>query len=445
MRVAAGAQVLTTPAALTCYGYDSSFIAGRAGAVVLASSARQVRAVAAWSYRRGIPLVPRGAGTGLAGGSVPMAGSVVLSLERMNAIVHVDQAERLATVEAGVVTADLHRRAEAMGLFYPPDPASSDASTLGGNIAAGAGGPRGLKYGVTRGYVHGLDLVLPGGEELTLGGGVAPGLCHLFTGSEGTLGIITRAVLRLIPRPEYRVTMLAVFDVLEDAAHAINDIMATGVVPSTLEIMDQASIRCVESYAPSGLPLDAAALLLIETDGMEKTARREARAVIAACRQRNARQVHTAANPVEAARLWKGRKAIPAAVVRVRPVKISEDATVPRSRVPEFIVRLHEIGHRHRLPLFIWGHAGDGNLHPNLVAHPGDPDELHRAQAAVADLFAAALELGGTLSGEHGVGLAKAPFLPGQAGPPGIDYMRRVRRAFDPRGLMNPGKIIIEG
>ncbi|MCL6545189.1 MAG: translation elongation factor 4 [Bryobacteraceae bacterium] len=406
----------------------------------------EVAAVVKLASQEGIPVVPRGAGTGLSGGAVPLEGSLVIDLTAMNRIVKIDPAEMLAVVEPGVITAHLHKKVENMGLFYPPDPSSANVSTIGGNIAECAGGPRGLKYGVTRDYVLGLEVVLAGGEVIQCGGETIKNvsgydLRGLFVGSEGTLGIITRANLRLLPKPQARQTIRADFKTIEGAAGTITAIIGAGVIPAALELMDDVTIRCVENFLHCGLPLDVEAMLLIEVDGPAGALPAQVEAIVEICRSSGASRVRVAAGEAESAELWRARKAVSPAVVQVKPTKISEDATVPRSKVPAMIRRLKEIAAKYRLEMAIFGHAGDGNLHPNILADKNDPEEMERVEAAVEEIFSAALALGGTLSGEHGIGLLKAPFLEKEAGRAGMAVMRKVKDALDPTGILNPGKI----
>ncbi len=439
-------KVLSSPEDLFCYSYDGTFLYGAPAVVVRPATTREVAAVLKLASAEGIPVVPRGAGTGLSGGAVPVEGSIVLDLTAMDRILEIDTADMLAVVEPGVVTARLHRAAESAGLFYPPDPSSSNVSTIGGNIAECAGGPRGLKYGVTRDYVLGLEVVLAGGEVVVCGGRTVKNasgydLTGLFVGSEGTLGVVTRAVLRLIPRPETRQTLRADFKAIEQAAEAITAVLGAGVVPSALEIMDDVTIRCVENYLRIGLPLDVEAILLIEVDGPAAALSEQARLIAALCEEHGAVRVRVAQTKEEEAELWRARKAVSPAVVQVKPTKISEDATVPRSRVPALIRAIKEIARKYRLTIAIFGHAGDGNLHPNLLVDKSDPDEMARAEAAIEEIFKAALALGGTLSGEHGIGLLKAPFLELEYGGPGVATMRKIKETLDPYGILNPGKI----
>jgi len=440
-------KVLSTIEDLICYSYDGTFKTGLPQVVVRPVSTREVSAIMKLAYKERVPVVPRGAGTGLSGGAVPTEGSIVIDITAMNNIVRLDKTNMMAVVEPGVVTAHLHRAVEKVGLFYPPDPSSANISTIGGNIAECAGGPRGLKYGVTRDYVMGLEVVLADGEVLVCGGETVKNvtgydLCRLFTGSEGTLGVITRANLRLIPKPQAKKTIRTEFKTIDEAAETITAILGAGIVPVALEIMDDVTIRCVENFLHIGLPLDAAAMLLIEVDGPVEALPAQVEAIVAICRRNGAARVKVASTEAESAELWRARKAVSPAVVQVKPTKISEDATVPRSNVPAMIRRLKEIAAKYRLDIAIFGHAGDGNLHPNILADKNNPEEMERVEAAIGEIFSAALSLGGTLSGEHGIGILKAPFLEKEAGKAGMAVMRQIKDALDPLGILNPGKIL---
>jgi len=439
-------ETLTDPVDLICYGFDATHQTARPEAVVLPRSADEVAAVLRLANECGFCVTPRGSGTGLAGGAVAVQGGVVMSLACLNRILEIDRRNLLAVVEPGVITADLHRAAEEVGLFYPPDPASARASTLGGNLATNAGGPRCFKYGVTRDYVLGLEVVLPTGDVLHTGGRTVKNvsgydLTRLIVGSEGTLGVITKATLRLVPRPEAHRTLLAVFDQLDDAGRAVEAIVAAGVVPCSLELMDQACLQVVEAYLGLGLPVGAEAVLLVEVDGYREAVARQAEESALLCRSSGASSVQVASSPEEEAELWRARKAISPALARIKPVKIGEDVAVPPSLVPEFLRRFRYLRERHGLSAVVFGHAGDGNLHPNVVVDPRDPAEMARVQAWLADLARLALDLGGTLSGEHGIGNMKGPYLEWEVGAVGMQTMRAVKRALDPRGVLNPRKL----
>jgi glycolate oxidase len=442
-------NVLATPQALLCYSFDATFHQGQPEAVVLPDSTEQVAAIVQLANRHQVPVTPRGAGTGLSGGALPKGG-IALSLTRMNRIVAVNQADMYAVVEPGVITEHLQQRAEAVGLFYPPDPASSRVCTIGGNIAENAGGPRCFKYGVTRDYVLGLEVVLPDGRILKTGGKTVKNvtgydLTRLMVGSEGTLGIVTQATLRLVPRPEATQTMMGVFPKLDDASHTVAAIVAKGVTPATVEIMDQLSLKVVENYLKIGLPVAAEAVLIIAVDGFKETVARQAGIVEAICREHGASEVRIARTPAEADDMWRTRRSVSTAITTIKPTKIGEDVCVPPSQIPEMIRRLQYLKERTGLNMVIYGHVGDGNIHPNIVTDQRDRAEMVKVEQALDEIARIALGLGGTLSGEHGIGTLKAPYLEMEVGAVGIDVMRRIKQALDPANILNPGKMRLDG
>ncbi len=439
--------VLAAPEDLAVYSYDGAFAEHTPEVVVLPRNAEQISQVALLAGRQRIPLVPRGMGSGLAAAAVPFHGGIVLSLTRMNRILEIDPANATARVEAGVVTADLQTAVEKIGLFYPPDPSSIKHSTISGNIACNAGGPRCLKYGVTGDYVLGLTVVLADGRILSTGSKtikdvVGYDLNALFTGSEGTLGIITEALLRLVAKPQAAATALVEFPVLDDASRTVNAILAAGIVPAALELMDATAIACIEEAMGLGLPLDVEAVLLIESDGAEAAAvRREIEAIAAICHASGARGVKVAQDEAERASLWKARRSVSPALARKAPNKLGEDITVPRSAIPEAVRQLKALSAKYGLPIVIFGHAGDGNLHPNILFDKRDPAQWNTVEAMVAEEFEFALRLGGVLSGEHGVGALKRPYIAGALGSTSIDIQKRIKAALDPLNILNPGKI----
>ncbi len=439
--------VLSSPEDLAVYGYDSTFEDHRPDLVVLPRTTEQVSAVVKLANAEHIPLVTRGMGSGLAAASVPFQGGIVLALTRMNRILEIDTVNATAHIEAGIITADLQTEVEKLGLFYPPDPSSIRHSTIGGNIACNAGGPRCLKYGVTGDYVLGLTIVLADGRILHTGGKlikdvVGYDLNALFTGSEGTLGVVTEALLRLVAKPKFARTALVEFTALEDASRTVNAILSAGIVPATLELMDETAIACVEAALHIGLPLDVEAILLIETDGGDETGvEREIKVVAQICREYRAREVKVAQDEVERAKLWQARRSVSPALARNAPNKLGEDITVPRSAIPEAIRRLKAISARYGLPIVIFGHAGDGNLHPNILFDKRDPEQWAKVEKMVKEEFDTALELGGTLSGEHGVGTLKRPYITNALGPLSIEIQKRIKQALDPENILNPGKI----
>ncbi len=439
--------VLTTPEDLICYGYDASYLQSRPGTVVLPATNEEISLILKLANQERIPIVARGTGTGMSGGSIPDEESIVLSVTRMNRIKEIDLVNLVAVVEPGVITADLQAEVESRGLFYPPDPASLKQSTLGGNVAEGAGGPRCLKYGTTKDYVLGLEVVLPTGETIRTGGKLMKdvtgyNLTQLFVGSEGTLGVITEIVLRLVPKPETRRTAMAIFPRLEDATQTVTNLLGGGILPSTIEIMDNTTIRVVEEYLNMGLPVGAGAILIIEVDGREEAIVPEIEQVGQVCAQSGASDVKVATTADGSEALWKARRAVSPALGRLAPAKQGEDIAVPRSAIPEMVRRIGEISKRHDLVIPVFGHAGDGNLHPNLLFDTRDKEMMERVHLAASEIFAAAIELGGTLSGEHGIGLVKQPYIARRLSPPLLELMQRIKITFDPNNLLNPGKMI---
>jgi glycolate oxidase len=447
-RILGPANVLVEREDLIPYSFDATAALRRMPAtVVFPRTAAEVSAVLKCAAAAGAPVVARGSGTGLSGGSVPLEGSVVLCLVRMDRILELDARNFTLRAEAGVLTQAVADAAEAAGLFYPPDPGSIRVSTIGGNVAENSGGLRGLKYGVTRDYVMGLEVVLANGDICQLGNKCVKdvagySLKDLFIGSEGTLGIVTQVLLKLVPRPRARRTLTATFARMDAAAEAVSAIISAGIVPCTLEFLDRTTVRCVEDYTHAGLPLDAEALLLIEVDGHPAPVAEDAERIRALCSAHGAEGVRLAADDAEAKRLADARRSAFSALARLRPTTILEDATVPRSELAGMIRFIQGAAERHRVQIATFGHFGDGNLHPTFLTDERDTEEMARVEEAMREIFAHALSLGGTITGEHGVGLAKKAFLPGQLGPEAVGLLRRVKRALDPEGLLNPGKIL---
>lgn len=442
-------RILTEVADRSSYGYDASFGYYLPDLVIQPTATEEVAAVMKLANQYFIPVYPRGQGTSLSGGPLPVKGGVVLDLSQWNDKLVIDKEDMVAIVSPGVITAKIDAAAREIGFMYPPDPSSSHVSTIGGNLAENAGGPRGLKYGVTKDYVLGLEVVTPEGEIIRTGGRTVKNvtgydLTKLIVGAEGTLGIITEATLRLVPKPPASQTAMALFEDIVDSGRAISKVLTAGIVPAKMELMDQLSIQAVEAYEPRGLPTDVGALLLIELDGHPVSIAEEMTKVKELCKSVGARTVRVAENEKEAAEFWQARKLVSPAIVRVKPTKISEDATVPRSKIPEMFQRLKEIRETYQIDLVVFGHAGDGNLHPNIIADARDHEEMERVEKAVADIFTAAVELGGTLSGEHGIGTMKAPFMEMELGKAGLDMMKRIKTSWDPNNILNPGKIFPE-
>ena len=439
-------QVLDSVEDRTLYAYDGTSIKALPELVVMVRGVGEVSTLLRFASDHEVPVVPRGAGTGLSGGSVPAEGGIALVLAGMRSIKEIDASSMVAVVEPGVITGVFQKTVEDAGMFYPPDPASLNYCTLGGNIAENAGGPHGVKYGVTKDYVLGLEVVIPSGDVVRLGGKqiknvTGYNLVQLFVGSEGTLGVITEATLRLLPKPPAKKVMLAIFDRLDDAAEAVAGIMGGGVIPSTLEIMDQKSINCVEDYLKLGLPRDAEAILLIEVDGMPTAVEAEAEVIGRICRGKGVRSFQAAKDKKEEDSLWKARRSISPAISAARPSKIGEDISVPRSAIPAMVREIQRIAKEFDLPIVIFGHAGDGNLHPNILTDRRDHKEMERVEQAIGAIFEASVRLGGTLSGEHGIGLSKRPYFDLAVTPATVKLMADIKRAVDPKNILNPGKI----
>jgi glycolate oxidase len=450
-RILGKAHVLSTPEDLAVYSYDGTFAEGQPGVVVLPETTEQVSQVVRVAAASRTPIIPRGMGSGLAAGSVPLnSGGIVLCLTRMNHILEIDRENATVQAEAGVVTADLQAAVEKCNLFYPPDPSSLRHSTIGGNVACNAGGPRCLKYGVTGDYVLGLTAVLADGQILKTGQKTIKDvtgydLNGLFTGSEGTLGVVTEVLLRLIARPLFAKTALAEYNSLLEASRTVNAILTAGIVPASLEMMDQTAIACIEEAMHMGLQTDVAASLIIETDGTdEQTVRREIEAAVRICQENGARTVNLAKSETERNNLWKARRSMAPALARLAPNKLGEDITVPRSAIPAVIQQLREISASYGLPIAIFGHAGDGNLHPNILFDKRQPAQWEKAEKMVGEIFGASLAVGGTLSGEHGVGVLKRPYLERALGPLSIEVQQKIKQALDPMNILNPGKIFLD-
>ncbi len=449
-KIAGKDGVLHTPEDLAVYGYDGTFEDSPPDIVVLPDTTEQVSEILKLASRERIPVVTRGMGSGMTGASVPYRGGIVLTMTRMNRILELDEENGTVLVESGIITSELQAEVEKKGLYYPPDPSSNRHSTIGGNIACNAGGPRCLKYGVTGDYVLGLTVVLSDGRILKTGGKtikdvVGYDLKSLFTGSEGTLGVITEARLKLIAKPGVIRTARAEFPSLADASRTVNAILTTGIVPVTLELMDDTTITCIEEAMALGLPLDVEAMLIIESDGSDEgSVAREIEAIAAICQDNGARAVKVAKDENERDNLWKARRSVAPSLARKTPNKLGEDITVPRSAVPEAVKRIKEISALYRLPIAIFGHAGDGNLHPNVLFDRRNPEEWAKVEKIVEKIFETALDLGGTLSGEHGVGSLKLPFMERAVDAVSLDVQKEIRRTLDPIGIMNPGKALPE-
>ena len=431
---------------LLCYAYDATARSYLPSAVLFPRDAREISAILHLANSDRFSVTPRGSGTGMTGGSLPVEGGIVLAMGRLNRILEIDKDNLIARAEPGVVTGHFHRAVESEGLFYPPDPSSSDFSTLGGNLAECAGGPRAVKYGVTRDYVLGLEAVLPTGEIIHSGVKTAKGvvgydLTRLLIGSEGTLGIITSVTLKLLPLPETVSAMTAIFNHIETAAETVSEIIRRGIIPRTIEFMDNASIRCVERHLKMNLPVEAGALLLIEVDGKAEEVGMLIERLRTLCVSQGAKDTKVAVKKEEIAELWKARKAISPALFQYGPDKINEDIVVPRSKIPDMVRKIEDLKEKTGLTMVSFGHAGDGNIHFNIMLDKRNRDELKKAEAAIDVLFEHTLELGGTISGEHGVGITKAPYIAMEIGSVELNLMKKIKTIFDPNGILNPGKI----
>ncbi len=448
LRSIVGAEhVTTSPELIAENSQDALRQLFPAEAIVFPRTADEISSILKLANEQYFYVTARGGGVGYTGGAVPVKGGIVVATKRMNRIIEINKADLVAVVEPGVTNYDLQQAVEEQGLFYPPDPSSWKESFIGGNIAHNAGGPRCVKYGNTKQYVLGLDFVTPTGEIINSGGRVpknATGfhLETLMVGSEGMLGIITRCILRLLPLPESRRTALAVFETSQDACNCVADFTSSGILPVALELLDRTSINAIEDYEPSGLPRQAGALLIIEVDGLREAVVREAEIVREMCVKHRAIQFREAATDQEADAIWEVRRKMSPAVARTGVIKLNHDAVVPRSRIPEMLDFIERLSHRSGFSIPTFGHAGDGNLHINVMLQHQTVDERKRGASVVKEIFTKAVELGGTISGEHGVGYAKAPFIDLAVTPPAMELMKTIKRALDPNGILNPGKVL---
>ena len=440
-------RVVDDAADLEGYRFDETAFmqAGHPAVVCFPRSTSDVQEIVRLAGAAGVPIVARGAGTGLSGGAVAIDGCVTVVFTQMNRIIEIDPLNLTATVEPGVINADLNRAAAEVGLLYPPDPASFEMCTIGGNLAENSGGLRCVKYGVTRDWVMGLEVVLADGSVIRTGGKnvkdvAGYDLTNVFVGSEGTLGLVTQATLRLLPKPPANLTLIAFFSSIHDAGQGVANITAAGVTPVTLELMDKFTIAAVDDAFQLGLDRDAAAMLMVESDLGGDAARAELAVAEQACVEAGATSVLLSADTVEADWLRQARRGAHGALERAGAARM-DDVGVPRSHIPEMLDRIAEIAARHSLPVGVFGHAGDGNLHPTYVLDRDDPDAERRVDEARDEIYRAALELGGTVTGEHGTGLAKKKWLELQRGPRAVEVMRSIKRALDPDNLLNPGKI----
>jgi glycolate oxidase subunit GlcD len=438
--------VLSSEMDLTLYGYDASLERGKADVVVLPDSAEEVSRVVALAHKEKIPVIARGSGTNLSGGTIPTRGGIVVHFSRMNRILEIDIPNRAVTVEPGVITLDLQTLLLKKGFVYAPDPASQKVSTLGGNFGENSGGPHCLKYGVTTNHVLGAEVVLFDGTLFWTGRKTQdnPGydLTGLLVGSEGTLGMVTKMILKIIRAPEAVKTLLAVYETIEDASNTVSAIIAEGILPATLEMMDNLVLKAVEESVHVGYPIDAAAVLIIELDGMADAMDRQTEKILEICNRHQVREVRVAKDETERAELWAGRKGAFGAVARLRPSYLVCDGTVPRTKLPEVLKKVLEVGKKYDLPIGNVFHAGDGNLHPLILFDERDPEELKRVRKAGSEILKICADAGGTISGEHGIGIEKLKETSLVFSEADISFMRQIKRAFDPQGIWNPGKVL---
>ena len=439
-------QVLTDKTDLICYSYDATQRQYLPDVVVHPGSVEEISQIMKLANEKKIPVFPRGAGTGFTGGSVPTAGGIVLGLTRLDKILEIDEENLVATIEPGVVTEDFQKAVEKVDLFYPPDPASLKVSTMGGNVAECAGGPRCVKYGVTKDYIIGLEIVTPTGDIIKTGGPTMKGvvgydLTKLICGSEGTLAVITKIIVKLLPKPEAKKTMLVLFDSIDGAAQAVSAIVRGKIIPTTLEFLDARTLDCLRQATDLDVPDAAQAVLLIEVDGDREFLDKQVAKISEIVQPLGVVEIRVAETPAESEALWQMRRSISASLRQVNPDKYNEDICVPRSKVPEMIRKIERIADKYQIPIVNYGHAGDGNIHVNIMVDGKIPGDHEKAEKAVVEVFEGALELGGTMSGEHGVGIMKAPFLDMELSANVVDYMKTIKRALDPNNILNPGKI----
>jgi glycolate oxidase len=445
--IVGAAWYLDTPEDLATYSYDGFLPEFMPDAVVVPQSAEEISRIMHLANQEKIHIIPRGAGTNICGSSVARLGGVIIAFHRMNRILEIDSDNMCAVVQPGVVNGDLQKEVAGYGLMYPPDPASMFVSTIGGNVALNAGGPRGVKYGVTRDYLLGLEVVLPTGDVIKTGGKSLKSvsgydLTRLMCGSEGTLGIITEITVRLVPLPPAKATLQATFSDLDDAAKTVSAIIGSGIVPTTLELMDRVILDVIGDYGGAKFHEDAEALLLIEVDGDDALVEKQGEIIERFCKERGAVVVEKAGTSEEAEKLWQARRTAFGAVASLRPNCIVEDATVPVKRLPEIIRKIVELTEKYKIKIGVLAHAGDGNLHPLIMTDLRDEDEMARIDKALDELYETAIGMGGTLSGEHGIGIAKDRFMNMEFSERAIEIMRGIKRVFDPNNILNPGSFL---
>ncbi|NNG08268.1 MAG: FAD-binding protein [Desulfobacteraceae bacterium] len=438
---------LDTPEDLATYSYDAFLPEFMPDGIIVPGNTKEISKIMHLANREKINIIPRGAGTNICGSSVAREGGIIIPFHRMNKILEIDPNNMCAVVQPGVVNAELQKEVGGYGLMYPPDPASMFVSTIGGNVALNAGGPRGVKYGVTRDYILGLEVVLPTGEVIHTGGKTLKSvsgydLTRLMCGSEGTLGIITEITVRLVPLPPAKATLQATYSDLDDAAKTVSAIIGSGIVPTTLELIDKVILDVIGDYGGAQFHEDAEALLLIEVDGEEVLVEKQGEIIESFCKERGAVVVERAGTSEEAEKLWQARRTAFGAVASLRPNCVVEDATVPVKRLPEIIRKIVELAEKYQLKIGVLAHAGDGNLHPLIMTDLRDEDEMARVDKALDELFEAAIGMGGTLSGEHGIGIAKDRFMEMEFDKMAIEIMRGIKRVFDPNNILNPGSFL---
>jgi glycolate oxidase len=440
-------SLLVGPNDLEAYATDSTKMIFMPDAVAFPSTSEEISEIFKLANRIYFPIIPRGGGSGKSGGALPVMGGLVLAMDRFNRIINIDTDNLIAHVEPFVITEVFQQEVEKQGLFYPPDPASADVSTIGGNVAECAGGLRGLKYGVTGDYVLGLTVVLPTGGIIetgveTMKGVAGYDLTSLIVGSEGTLAVITSITLKLLPKPEAKKTMIVFFKSIGTAARTVSNIIRGKVIPATLEFLDRLTIACVRSHIKFPIPEDTEAILLIEVDGSERLVTDDAERVRAICISSGATGFRLATSQKEVEEIWDARREVSDSMLALKPGKISEDVVVPRSRIPDLITFLGELSIKYNLPIPAYGHAGDGNIHVNILID-NNPDEKKKGELVVRELLQRVIDLGGTITGEHGIGITKAKFMDMEFSMPAIDLMKQIKRVFDPNNVLNPGKIFI--
>ncbi|MBF0557497.1 MAG: FAD-binding protein [Nitrospirae bacterium] len=441
-----GIEISTEKEDRICYSYDASNTEAMLPlAVAWPKNADQIVKIVNFAASNNYSIVARGAGTGMTGASVPQSNTIVISFEKMRKLLDVDTKNMTVTVEPGIINGKLQKELEYLGFFYPPDPASLNNCTIGGNVATNAGGPRALKYGVTRDYVMGIEAVMPDGSLISTGGkthkrAVGYDLKDLLIGSEGTLALASKIRLKILPLPEDMMTLMVFFNSLESSGTAISKIITSKIIPRTLELLDKSAIEAIENYRPIGLPTDVDAFLLIELDGYPATIKKEAERIVDICKSFGGEAI-VAEDAMASERLWEARRSLSPALYHIKPTKINEDVVVPRDKVPIMLMELRRLSESSGIKIISFGHAGDGNLHVNIMVDRSNKEEFARGMELVTRIFEITLKLGGSLSGEHGIGLTKAPYLGMEIKQREIELMKGIKAVFDPRGLMNPGKI----